>query len=420
MFPCFRYDLKDRLTAAGIVVALLSVCTVMMPYLQTTIRSNKVFGLGVVCLGIMAVLMLRYTLAGFLLLGYVTACMFLSVSESMGSALYQILCLSGLFLLAIATYDRWRGHKGWTYNAVCLIALTNITVQIIQMCGVSFPRGLIPDAQYGFVGLMGNVNETSALLAVCLPFFFRKRWAWLIPVVVGGLVMARTTNGIIASGIISLVWLFINHRRTAIVAVCYCAIIALAGAYLLTVDRLDIGKQLSGRGLVYKVTAMASTVKPMGWGFGQFDYVVPLLTHTGVIVQKGEKGRAYVGYLLSNVADMKALDRATVMRTGETDPDRIRAYLEDTRNNAPSMFLQAHNEYLEFWFASGYAGLACLLFFVWRSLARGFRKKDKIPVLALIASASTAVFFFVWQIVPIAILTVLCLVLTNAKEVHAS
>jgi hypothetical protein len=186
---------------------------------------------------------------------------------------------------------------------------------------------------------------------------------------------------------------------------------------LLAVDRLDISKQMSGRGLVYKVTTQAATVKPFGWGFGQADLVIPLLTHTGKLIERGgREGGAFVNYLLQNVGDIKALDRATVVVSGQTDPKKIRDYLMAPANNTVSMFSQVHNDYLEFCFATGFMGLALLLAFLWRSLVRGFRKLDTIPAYALVASALTACLFFSWQIVPIAAVTVFCLVMTNSKE----
>ncbi|OPY06099.1 MAG: hypothetical protein A4E61_00082 [Syntrophorhabdus sp. PtaB.Bin184] len=417
MFPTFQFDLKGRLTAAGIVALLLSVSTLMMPYMQASVRNNRVFLLGVACLAVMAILMLRHTLTGFLLLGYVTWSLLMSANESVGSAMYQILCLSGVFLVASWSYDRWKDYKGWVYNAICIVALANVAAQLVQVCGVSFPRGLKPYEQYGFVGLLGNVNETSALLAVCLPFFFRKRWPWAIPAIVAGLVLARTTNGIIAASIVSLIWMTAHYRRWAVVILCYCAIIALVGAFSLTVDRLDIAKQLSGRGLVYKVTALASTVKPFGWGFGQFDYVIPLLTHTGVLKEKGGKdGSTFIAYLFNNVADADALDKATVRLTGREDVQGIKDYLTDPKNNTTSMFIQAHNDYLEAAFALGIPGLVLLLAFLWRSLVRGFRKKDNLPAYALVASALTACLFFAWQIIPIALITVMCLVFVWGRD----
>lgn len=416
MLPYFRYDLRGKAITAGIVGVMVSATTLMLPYLQATLRSNRIYILGIACLAVMACLMLRYTLTGFLLLGYVTASLFLSVSESMGSAMYQILCFSGLFLLASATYEHWKDSRGLIYNAVCLVALANVLVQLLQVFGVSFPRGLEPHAQYGYVGLLANVNETSALLAVCLPFFFRKRWRMAIPAIVAGLVMARTTNGILAAGIVSSVYFIAAYRRWAVSVLFYAVIIAGSILYIVSYDPIDIAKQMQGRGLIYKVTAQTAIVKPAGWGFGQLDYVVPLLTHTGTMRKAAPDTSApYIAYLFQNVADKAALDRAVVKLSGEADPEKVKMWLNDERNNSPSMFIQAHNEYLEFWFAAGYAGLILMLAFLWRSLVRGFRKTDKIPAYALMASALTACLFFVWQIVPIAIMTVLCLALIWAK-----
>lgn len=309
MFPTFRYDLKGRLTAAGIGALLLSVSVLMMPYMQVSVRNNRVFLLGVACLAVMAILMLRYTLTGFVLLGYVTWSLLMSASESVGSAMYQILCLSGVFLMASATYDRWRDYRGWVYNAICIVALANVAAQLVQVCGVSFPRGLKPYDQYGFVGLLANVNETSALFAVCLPFFFRKRWLWSIPAIVTGLLLARTTNGIIAASVVSAVWLICRFRLMAVIGL--TVVVAVGVLFPTFIDPIDWRGQMQNRGTVYKVTALASTVKPFGWGFGQFDYVIPLLTHTGVIKEKGgNDAGTLITYLFQNVADADALDRA--------------------------------------------------------------------------------------------------------------
>jgi hypothetical protein len=265
------------------------------------------------------------------------------------------------------------------------------------------------------VGLLANVNETSALLAVCLPFFFRKRWLWAIPAIVAGLLLARTTNGIIAASVVSAIWLISRYRLIAIVGV--ALMIAVGVLFSAFVDPIDWRGQMQNRGMVYKVTALASTVKPFGWGFGQFDYVIPLLTHTGVIKAKGgNDAGTLIAYLFQNVADADALDRATVRLTGQTEVQGIKDYLTAKENNTTSMFIQAHNDYLEAAFALGIPGLVLLLAFLWRSLVRGFRKKDTLPAYALVASALTACLFFVWQIIPIALVTVLCCVFTNSKE----
>lgn len=80
------------------------------------------------------------------------------------------------------------------------------------------------------------------------------------------------------------------------------------------------------------------------------------------------------------------------------------------------MFIQAHNDYLEAAFALGIPGLVLLLAFLWRSLVRGFRKKDNLPAYALVASALTACLFFAWQIIPIALITVMCLVFVWGRD----
>jgi hypothetical protein len=417
IFPSFTYDIRDRAIVGGIVAVLLLSTIVTMPFLQSSVRNGKIFMLGVVCLGALGVIISRKTVTGALLTFYVALNLFLSVSESMGSAMYQMLCYAGLFVLLGLTEKAWRRNVAWIYNAICIIALANVAAQLVQLCGVSFPRGLQPHLQHGFVGLMGNVNETSALLAVCLPFFFRRRWAWCLPAVAAGLVMARTTNGALAAVIITFIWVAIRHRRYLFVT--FCACIAMSTMYLL-IDPPAMPKQLSGRGVIYKATAVAASVNPvMGWGFGQYDFVMPLLTFTGHMMEKDPReGAVNIRFLYDQVADKKALDTATVKWTGKTKPEAIRAHLHDVRTNASAMFIQAHNEYLEMFFAAGLAGIVFLITFICQTLHVAFRRKDIIPALALTASALTALLFFVWQIVPIAILTVACLAIVYQEDKH--
>lgn len=405
--------MKPGAITSGIIAVLILATVPMMPYLQATVRNNRIYLLGCVCLGVMAVLMLRHCLGAALLTGWVALSIFFSTSESCGSAMYQTLCLGGLYLGLMATRDYWELRRSWVYNALCALALINVGVQVLQMFGVSFPPGIKPYEHYGFPGLMGNVNETSVLLAMCLPFFFRRRWVWCIGFIVGGLFMARTTNGILAASIITVIWALLKAGRWEVKVSILAGLLGLGIFYCTLVDPLSLQKQQGSRGLVYKVTAQAATVKPLGWGLGQYDYVMPLLTHYGTIVQSGPQGQAYVEFLLSNVADKTALDRTVEKISGERDPVAMRSFLLSATHNTSAMFLQAHNEYLEAWFALGVPGL---LFLLWQSLSRGYRRSDKIPALALTASALTAVFFFSWQIVPIAVVTVLCLVLTQSKE----
>ena len=69
-------------------------------------------------------------------------------------------------------------------------------------------------------------------------------------------------------------------------------------------------------------------------------------------------------------------------------------------------YFEAHNEYVEVLFAAGIPGLVFLLAALAHVLWRGFRQEDRIPFYGFLASCVAATIWFIWQIVPIAAITV--------------
>ena len=90
-------------------------------------------------------------------------------------------------------------------NAICLLALANVLYQGVQWMKWDYmmvPRGQHWTSTYNpLVGFMGNRMHTSALLAMSIPAFLRGRWLWGVPVVLVGLLMAKSVGGIVALGI---------------------------------------------------------------------------------------------------------------------------------------------------------------------------------------------------------------------------
>jgi hypothetical protein len=93
-----------------------------------------------------------------------------------------------------AVYEK--GSAAQMLNAMCVIALANIVFLVLQffdmdplLTQVGKPVG---------VGLMTNPNEVSALLALCFPAFLRKKWAYFTPVVIIGLILAKSFGGVVA------------------------------------------------------------------------------------------------------------------------------------------------------------------------------------------------------------------------------
>jgi hypothetical protein len=85
-------------------------------------------------------------------------------------------------------------------DAMVIIALANVLFLIIQQFNYD-PRLLYSRiGEMPPVGLTANRNEVSCLLAICAPACFRSGRRWAIPLVVAGLVMAKSFIGVLAIG----------------------------------------------------------------------------------------------------------------------------------------------------------------------------------------------------------------------------
>lgn len=90
-------------------------------------------------------------------------------------------------------------NVGLLLNAICLIAFANILFLLLQYFDmdplfIPVSAGANPPT-----GLMGNRNFVNALLAFCLPAFFRKRWVYFVPIIVLGLIMSKSSGGTLAA-----------------------------------------------------------------------------------------------------------------------------------------------------------------------------------------------------------------------------
>lgn len=78
-------------------------------------------------------------------------------------------------------------------NAMVVITICYVIVQILQF----FQLDVITTG-FGCTGLVGNRNTASALIAFCTPAFFRKKFIYLIIYPIIGLILAKSSGGVIA------------------------------------------------------------------------------------------------------------------------------------------------------------------------------------------------------------------------------
>jgi len=405
--------IRDNKAGIGAVAILFLSTCLYLPFIDSS-RDNRLLLVGIIILIVIAGLLWKYTKTGALLLGWVAIRFYFGTSEWMGTPIYSILCLSILCLAGLWTYPKWGNIK----NTICLIALFNVAFEVLQLYGIQWPLPFQVDMssfQRGTCGLTGNPNEVSALLGMSIAMFFRKRWAYCIPFVVLGLILAQSLVGCVSAAAVFVMWSITKYDRSdaydslrrVVVVLCACVLLA---AYAIKIDRLNIPEQVQHRGMVYLTTVKVASVKAFGWGFGQYQYVMPLFTFSG------SSPAYYIDHLLSNVSDKEALEKGIKRVAGTTDIAKAREYFKN--HTTPAPFDKAHNEYIEFYFATGIIGAVLGFLFMVSMLRRGFKNKDKLPVLCLMASGLSALVFFPWQVTQTAVMTIsfIVMIVGGSKE----
>jgi len=309
----------------------------------------------------------------------------------------------------------------WIYNFICCYTIWNVFWQLLQILGLATQYGGFFTAASSlsptiFPGLQTNIGETSALYAVCLPAFFRRRWAWLLPVPLAGLVFVRESVGITAAAIAGVAYFImgIPGQKKLLATVSAILILVCGIGYAAFIDPFSFESFKQSRLQTWKESVFIAMQKPwFGWGYGQFHAVVPLLsTPTQLLVDDRKR-------LYNEVEDKRALLATAYKITGTTSPEGVAAYYTN-KKYPQSFYFEAHNEYVEALFA---AGIPALLLLVWAMIDAvrlsgffRFGKKPSPESLGIIASCAGAMVWFVWQTVPIAVVTVAWAGLCMAKQ----
>lgn len=132
-------------------------------------------------------------------------------------------------------------------NAMCVIVLFHTLFQVAQsLNGIVFKTYVIGTVP---TGLMANQNEVAALYAFCMPAFFRKKFLIGIPMILGGLILSRTSLGMVSAIVGAWVYLLIISPKIAYLSV--IPGLALCVLYLVFVDmptfmRFDVWKYALG------------------------------------------------------------------------------------------------------------------------------------------------------------------------------
>ena len=179
---------------------------------------------------------------------------------------FQVIVFGAMWYLILTMYLKER-YVSILLDAICIIAVCNVVYHGVQLAGYDLIYKDIGGASTTqAVGFMSNRNELGALLAFCLPAFFRKWWACVIPLIIVGFINTYSMGGVLAAGAVITVVLFWYLRTWwAITAFIFC--LCSVALYGLIVDpHFDTSRLVAWRLMwdLYKENWV------MGFGLGSF------------------------------------------------------------------------------------------------------------------------------------------------------
>ena len=123
----------------------------------------------------------------------------------------SILVFTGIALFVAVSQSRVRDHI--FYNWVCISVLVQCVVAVLQWAGADpvtwFLNLYVPSKSLVQVyGILGNPNFLGGYVAIGVPFFFRRGWAWGLPLLAFVLYISMTTSAVIPA-IIGTCWFFL-------------------------------------------------------------------------------------------------------------------------------------------------------------------------------------------------------------------
>lgn len=212
-----------------------------------------------------------------------------------------------------AIFYQYPPDRGMFLDTLCVIAVSNAVFIFVQAAGVT--TFMVPYGPFkGFPGLMANPDETAALMAMCVPAFFRKkRWPWLA-VVFASWVPAGSVMAAVVSTVLGLAYaaVLLGWNKTMIATVCAVGVLWILGHAVL-VSAPNYAHRLSFPVEVASKTVPSVWVEGMGIGHWKVYYSQALMAgaisegrirmHNTIIQGWVEMGILFMvvltGYLLS-------------------------------------------------------------------------------------------------------------------------
>lgn len=181
-------------------------------------------------------------------------------------------------------------------NIICVVALIQSLMVILQRCGIwwvilpkgydkaatallfdntLFPLFVFNPSLYttSVTGLIGDTNTGAALLGMCLPAFFRKKWWMLIPIVGVAFLIMHALGGIVAGLAALFIFLILKFRKKSLWGIIPASIAFLI--YVLKTENMQVLASGCGRFDVWKfyIAHLIPKRPIVGWGLGQGEFL---------------------------------------------------------------------------------------------------------------------------------------------------
>lgn len=185
----------------GAIAPILLIITIFWIYPVADVGDPRFsayyrFGMAAVAFLSVAIWNVNKWAAMFILLAGVSSIFPFSTKYS--SEAFRAVMIGCLWFYMVSQIPR--DKTKYLLDAICIIALLNVGMLISQYFGFD-PIFKPSKISYGTpaVGFLSNKNEVSAILAFCLPAFFRSKWSMLTPLVFVGLSISSSTGGALAA-----------------------------------------------------------------------------------------------------------------------------------------------------------------------------------------------------------------------------
>jgi hypothetical protein len=182
----------------------------------------------------------------------------------------SILFIWAGMIFFMAVYKGSLKKEVW-FNFICSVALVQSVIGILQWAFSFDPvrfaleQVITVMGQMDYstpVGTLGNQNFLVAFLAISLPFFFRDKWKYCVPIILYALILTKTTTAI-GAAIIGSVYFFFGWKW---------AVASIAPAFILYAIKYN-GIIFTNERVLYWLDAWRSTSHSwqtllFGWGPG--------------------------------------------------------------------------------------------------------------------------------------------------------